>query len=743
MCKVMSTVALVLTVLLVNQVARAAVEVEVTIKSVDLQSRQITVAYKTTSGPKTIDLDVSRKAEITANGKTVSLDALKSGDHAKIAYEKELQIVTKINATGNGVVYSQLSGVASGREVCRFLLSVSEFGDCRLKVEQTTTPISSAMKVDGESMKLPNLPNAEVWKASDGRFSIIHSFDHPDELSSIFKMIHHVKLDRSAGAITFTPKKNELASVVYWSPAQLPITIIYDRLPIQKNSGIVANLTIGKTGYVCGNLGRWPDGRMFTSVFWYNLKDGKTAERTEILDPAPFELADGTERKFRLPLPSGYIDDACGLRLNAWSDEGAKSEIVRLMVQGHQKSTSGNGSAKPMEKASSPSVNPNGSVEQAVTTDNTFEINLGGHQVVFPAGYRGLNYFPDEPIAIIRQQPFAFLMTAGNATYLMAGNSLRTAVPMDKVLVPGGPASFDNGYAGASSAYLDEKRGELLVFYHAEDHEGMPMVSYNKAIHGAYWSVGLAVGHKDSKRLTKVGQILRASVKKAEVTSEHQGIGDVCVIPDASQTYLYAYFTDLTRKKGPFASNAKIGMARCKIDDRGRPGKWMKYYNGDFTEPGLGGMEGTVVFPPLLNSDVFAPHVSYVPAFKAYLMVCNVMVYSDHQKPQAKEGGIYYCYSKDGIRWSEPKRLVVGHPVPYQNLEYIAHPRLLLNQEKDSAVSGLLLYCYSPHWGTTPPQSPHSLASRSITFTRTNPAEPLPEPPKSAWELRMKEALSK
>jgi len=146
-----------------------------------------------------------------------------------------------------------------------------------------------------------------------------------------------------------------------------------------------------------------------------------------------------------------------------------------------------------------------------------------------------------------------------------------------------------------------------------------------------------------------------------------------------------------------------------------------------------------VVFPPLLNSDVFAPHVTYVPAFKAYLMVCNVMVYSDHQKPQAKEGGIYYCYSKDGIRWSEPKRLVVGHPVPYPNLEYIAHPRLLLNQEKDSAVSGLLLYCYSPHWGTTPPQSPHCLASRSITFTRTTPAEPLPEPPKSAWELRMRE----
>ena len=180
-----------------------------------------------------------------------------------------------------------------------------------------------------------------------------------------------------------------------------------------------------------------------------------------------------------------------------------------------------------------------------------------------------------------------FLMTAGNATYLMEGKSLRTAVPVEKVLVPGAKGSFDNGYAGAGSVYLDEGRGEVLVFYHAEDHEGMPMVSYNKAIHGAYWSIGLAVAKTDSTHREKVGQILSASVKKSEVTEEHQGIGDVCVIPDASRTYLYAYFTDLTRKKGQFAHNAKIGMARCRIEDGGRPGKWTKYYDGDFTEPDL------------------------------------------------------------------------------------------------------------------------------------------------------------
>jgi len=370
-------------------------------------------------------------------------------------------------------------------------------------------------------------------------------------------------------------------------------------------------------------------------------------------------------------------------------------------------------------------------------SDGVFEVRLENQEVVLPAGYRGLNCFPDEPIAFLRQRPPAFLMTAGNVTYLMTGRSLRAAVPIAKMLTPGASGSFDNGYAGAGSVYYDQEREEWLVFYHAEDHEGMPMVSYNKTIHGAYWSVGLATAKRSSKQLAKIGQILSASVKKSEVTSEHQGIGDVCVIPDATQSYLYAYFTDITRRKGLFTSNTKIGMARCKIEDGGRPGKWMKYYQGDFNEPGLGGLEGSVVFPPLLNSDVFAPHVTYVPALKAYLMVCNVMVYSDHLKPRAQAGGIYYCYSKDGIRWSVPAKLVVGHPIPYLNLEYIGHPHLVLNRESEEGASGLLLYCYSPRWGTTASQMGHCLASRPITFTRVNAGDPLPEPSKSAWELLM------
>jgi hypothetical protein len=85
----------------------AIVEVEVTIKSVDAKSRGITVVYETKLGQKSIDLDVSRKAEITVNGKEGTLDSLGRGLNGKVSYDKDLAIVTKIEAKGTPVATKQ------------------------------------------------------------------------------------------------------------------------------------------------------------------------------------------------------------------------------------------------------------------------------------------------------------------------------------------------------------------------------------------------------------------------------------------------------------------------------------------------------------------------------------------------------------------------------------------------------------------------------------------------------------
>jgi hypothetical protein len=93
--------------LTVKPVVAETVEVDVTIKSVDVKARGITVGYETNSGRKTIELDVSRKAKITVNGTAGTLAALGPGMKAKVTFDKELQITTKIEATGTPVVAKQ------------------------------------------------------------------------------------------------------------------------------------------------------------------------------------------------------------------------------------------------------------------------------------------------------------------------------------------------------------------------------------------------------------------------------------------------------------------------------------------------------------------------------------------------------------------------------------------------------------------------------------------------------------
>ncbi|HUY37015.1 MAG TPA: hypothetical protein VMV69_30130 [Pirellulales bacterium] len=324
--------------------------------------------------------------------------------------------------------------------------------------------------------------------------------------------------------------------------------------------------------------------------------------------------------------------------------------------------------------------------------DRTVSVDhLGDHGILFPPDYHKLNYFPDEPPAFLSKNPFRFLLVAGNSTTLMQGPT------------------------GITSVYQDKKR--ILGFYHAEDHVGMPRVPYNEDIQGGYWSIGVAVSRDHSATFGEQKQILRASVPKNKVTNEHQGIGDVSVIPNASKTFLYAYYTDLTRRKED--ERAKIGMARCPIGAAAKPSSWQKYFKGEFKERGLGGNESPVVNPPAaFPSEVIGPHVTYVPEWQKYLMVGNVVAYSDIEKQKGEQGGLFLCQSSDGIEWTEPKVLVVGLSVPHKDREYVAHPRLYLEKVEANRAEGWLMYCYSPSWGQPKDgRIPHHLARRHIVLS--------------------------
>ena len=344
-----------------------------------------------------------------------------------------------------------------------------------------------------------------------------------------------------------------------------------------------------------------------------------------------------------------------------------------------------------------------------------FSVELGPQRTVLAVGSDGLSFFPDQPITVIGNAPLTFLLTANNGringTFVMKGDSFSSARLAGTFLEPVS-GTFDNGYAGCGAAFLNKQSNEWVCLYHAEDHEGGKPVPYNKALRSTYWSIGMASVDGKTNKVTRHGRVLMGETKKEEIKDDHRGIGDVSVAPDQTGKFLYAYYTDLNRKA---RVPATICMSRTPLSSNGRPGTWKKFFDGDFKQDGLGGKESPVVELPG-GPDVIGPHVSYVSELKRYFMVCNVVYFSDIQQVVSERSGIYWTHSADGLRWEPPSKLVIGQSVPQIGKNYTGHPTLIVEKSDATSLTGQLLYCFSPSWGTAAPHSPHFLAGRSFSL---------------------------
>jgi WD40 repeat protein len=136
--------------LLVTQTALAqTTTVEVTIQAIKPEAKEITVEY---GDGKSITLDVSRKAEIMLNGKEAALDSLGPGLTATIEYHKDLEVVTRIVATGKALGPPELIEVTEIRNpfsVCSSEDGLTIYFD-RWKDEERI--IYTAHRADSESL---------------------------------------------------------------------------------------------------------------------------------------------------------------------------------------------------------------------------------------------------------------------------------------------------------------------------------------------------------------------------------------------------------------------------------------------------------------------------------------------------------------------------------------------------------------------------------------------------------------
>lgn len=195
--------------------------------------------------------------------------------------------------------------------------------------------------------------------------------------------------------------------------------------------------------------------------------------------------------------------------------------------------------------------------------------------------------------------------------------------------------------------------GKLYMWYHNE-----PPITGGKTAP----RIGQMVSTDNGLNWHDQGLILEAPAGSNNPDSANfyfvGGNGDFCVNPDLHNEYLYFFISTYNKD----VAQQGVAVARMKTADLGNPiGKVFKFRDGDWREPGLGGLV-TPIFSVKVDwhrveVDAFwGPSVHWNTHLKTFVMLLN----RAKDKDWTQEG-IYASFNSHPDNpggWSEPKKIV-------------------------------------------------------------------------------------
>jgi hypothetical protein len=201
------------------------------------------------------------------------------------------------------------------------------------------------------------------------------------------------------------------------------------------------------------------------------------------------------------------------------------------------------------------------------------------------------------------------------------------------------------------SAWADSS-GAILGWYHQEPPAGCPGTWFAEP------RIGAAISWDEGNTFQDLGIVLSAAYPvdcSAQNGYVAGGEGDFSVVVDRGRHYIYFLFSSYS---GPL-ENQGVAVARIPFEHRFDPaGSALKYYQGGWTEPGIGGRVSPI-FPARTSwseadTDSFwGPSIHYNTYLDAYVMLLNRSCCSPGYPQQA----IYAAYGTDLAApelWSQP-----------------------------------------------------------------------------------------
>lgn len=212
------------------------------------------------------------------------------------------------------------------------------------------------------------------------------------------------------------------------------------------------------------------------------------------------------------------------------------------------------------------------------------------------------------------------------------------------------------------AAWRDED-GTIFGWYHHEPGEvcpGKPGLTAPK--------IGAVVSYDNGASVIDLGIVLESGdapnceAKNGFFASGH---GDFSAVLDREKQYFYFLFTNY----GGDVSEQGVAMARLAFEDRMRPaGAVHKYYQGEWTEPGIGG-HLTPIFPANRawqgtdTDSYWGPSVHWNNDLQRYILLMN----RSCCEPGWPQEGIYLAATydlADPSYWGYPTKILNGDAIP-------------------------------------------------------------------------------
>lgn len=380
-------------------------------------------------------------------------------------------------------------------------------------------------------------------------------------------------------------------------------------------------------------------------------------------------------------------------------------------------------------------VNAQPSGNASPISSGPVRIVLGPPQQILRVGQFGMREVPDMHMALLQVAPDSYqvfisgVMGVGNrgSTGLLATEDLIHYSPVGgvrgRVRMVFGPschgptykascvANWDSDYAGANYVFRASNGRDLIMIYHGETRTFGTTVNPQTPF---YAEIGVARSADQGRSWGQRQAVVTGTEEQWSVNpgTKPNGIPEGSAI--VANGFIYSVFPYFQQAKFPAQAPATtLQMARASVASDGAAGSWKKFYNGEYTEPGIHGRASPIVVTGGACTEPRQPWLAYSTYLKSHvlLFICR--------------DGWFFSLSSDPDlkKWTAPERFTTPASKQFSfgmpnDDNYIfaskGEPGSVIDQ------SGLVLYAHTDRFGKGE-EAPHELWYRTFTFETGQP----------------------